>query len=66
MAKIGKITVYVEQGMNTQVLKVRTTGKVGAIPLNTVSADLSYPNKTSTPDAVSFWHAILTLVQAGF
>lgn len=62
MAKVGKMTIYVEQGFNTQVLRIRTTGVIGSIPLNTVSADKAYAFKTSAPDAKTFWEAINTLV----
>jgi hypothetical protein len=62
MAKVGKMTIYVEQGFNTQVVRIRTTGVVGSIPLNTITADQAYAFKTSAPDAKTFWEAINALV----
>jgi hypothetical protein len=63
MSKIGKITVYVEQGMHSQVIRVRTTGRAGAVSLNTVSLDTSYDFRTSAADAKLFWGAILALAE---
>lgn len=65
MARVGKITIYVDQTMNSQRISVRTTGQVGAIPLNTVSKDLSYNFKTSEPTAQQFWEDILSLASTG-
>lgn len=64
MARVGKITIYVDQTMNNQVLSVRTTGKSGSVPLNTVSLNQGYAYRTSAPDAKTFWESILTLAQA--
>lgn len=63
MAKVGKITVYVEQGFNTQVLRIRTTGKVGSTPLGTITLDPAYSSKVAAPDAKTFWLAILAQAQ---
>lgn len=64
MARVGKITIYVDQGFNTQVIKVRTVGTVGSTPVNTISIDQGYAYKTSAPDAKTFWENILTLANA--
>lgn len=64
MARVGKITVYVNQGAVAQQLSVRTTGAYGTVPLNTVTIDASYPTKTSESTAKAFWTDILNLVQA--
>lgn len=64
MARVGKLTIYVDQGMNSQTLSVRTTGKVGSISLNTVSTDQSYPYKTSSATAKDFWLGVIALAQA--
>lgn len=64
MARVGKITIYVDQGTNSQTLSVRTTGAAGSVPLNTVSVDQGYVFKTSEATAKAFWTDILTLAQA--
>jgi hypothetical protein len=65
MARTGKITIYVNQGMHTQSLSIRTTGKSGSVALNTISVDIPYTYRTSAPDALTFWTAILNLAIAG-
>lgn len=64
MARVAKITVYVEQTYGTQVLKVRTVGKVGSTPVNTISVDQGYAYKTAAVDAKTFWESILALSTA--
>lgn len=66
MARIGKLTVFVEQGMTGQVIRVRTTGKRGTILLNTVSTDTTYPSQSPSDTAPNFWHDALTKASATF
>lgn len=64
MARVGKITVYVDRTTHGQSLSIRTTGALGTVPLNTVSLDQGYAYQSSAPDAKTFWESILTLAQA--
>ena len=64
MARVAKITVYVDQTYNTQVLRVRTVGKVGSTAVNTITKDQGYAYKTAAVDAKTFWESILTLATA--
>lgn len=66
MARIGKITVFVEQGRIGQTLRVRTTGKRGTIILNTVTTDTNYPAQSPSDTAPDFWHDVLTKASATF
>lgn len=64
MARVGKITIYVDRTMTKQSISIRTTGALGSVSLNTVTSDLGYNYQTSAPDAKTFWESILTLAQA--
>jgi len=60
MAKIGKITIYVETQANSQIVRVRTTGKRGATNLNTISTDQGYLSQSPFDTAEHFWTDVLT------
>jgi hypothetical protein len=60
MAKIGKITITVTQSRNQQSLHIATTGSRGAVPLNTVTADVTATSQSPSPDAPTFWEDVLT------
>lgn len=60
MAKIGKITIYVETQQNSQVIKVRTVGKRGPTSLNTISTDKGYLSQSPFDTAHNFWTDVLT------
>lgn len=64
MARVAKITVYVDQTYNNQVLRVRTVGKVGTTNLNTINLDQGYAYKTAATDAKTFWENVLALATA--
>lgn len=59
MAQIGKITIYVKQAATTETISVRTVGKKGQVLLNTVSTDAGYASHSPSPDAATFWTAVL-------
>lgn len=59
MSKVGKITIYVEQAATTEVIRVRTTGSKGSVALNTISTDEGYVSHSPSPDAATFWTAVL-------
>jgi len=60
MAKIGKITIYVNTTMNGQSISVRTVGKRGKTQLNTISTDTAYITQSPFDTAANFWHDVLT------
>lgn len=60
MARIGKITVFVEQSAHAQTISVRTTGSVGSVALNNVSADVTDPSQSPHTSATAFWQDVLT------
>lgn len=62
MSKIGKLTVYVDQTRHGQNISVRTVGSRGAVALNTISLEIPTNSQSPSPDAETFWHAILSLV----
>lgn len=64
MSKVGKITIFVDQTRHQQNISVRTTGQRGAVPLNTISLEIPTASQSPSPDANTFWHAILSLVLA--
>lgn len=66
MARVGKITIFVEQGRIGQTLRVRTIGKRGTILLNTVTTDTNYPAQSPSDTASDFWHDVLTKASATF
>lgn len=59
MAKVAKITIFVEQSMNQETIRVRTTGLIGTTQLNTISTDVQYPSRSPSPDAPTFFAAVL-------
>lgn len=60
MAKIGKITIYVETQQNAQIVRVRTVGKRGPTALNTISTDQGYLSQSPFDTAHNFWTDVLT------
>jgi hypothetical protein len=64
MSNIGKMTIFVTQTVTGQQIKVRTTGKRGAVLLNTVSEDLTFTSQSPSSTAPIFWADVLTKVQA--
>jgi hypothetical protein len=58
--RIAKITIFVDQSRTTETLSVRTTGSKGTVALNTISNDMTYASHSPSPDAVTFWTAVLT------
>lgn len=64
MARVAKITVYVDQTYSTQVVRVRTVGKVGSTAVNTINLDQGYAYKTAAVDAKTFWESVLALATA--
>ena len=64
MAKIGKITIYVEESRSGHVLHVRTTGRKGTLSLNTVSLDPTYDYVNPGTTAPLYWKATLNEVVA--
>lgn len=57
MAKIGKLTMYVEESRTGHILRVRTTGRKGALSLNTVTFDHVYDYVNPSPTAMVYWLA---------
>lgn len=66
MAKVGKITIFVEQGRMGQTIRVRTTGQRGSVALNTITTDTPYPSQSPSDTASAFWHDVLTKASATF
>lgn len=64
MSKAGKFTIHVEHTRNGEVIRVRTAGLVASIPVNAISNDLGYGSRSSAPDPVTYWTAILNRVMA--
>lgn len=59
MSKAGKITVHVQHTRNGEVISVRTVGAVGSVPVNTISNAITYLSRSSAPDPVTYFTAIL-------
>ena len=66
MARVAKITIFVEQSMTGQILRVRTTGQRGTVLLNTISTDTEYPSQSPADTAANFYHDVLTKASATF
>lgn len=64
MAKVGKMTISVDGGTNTQRVVVSTTGRKGSVALNTTSKVLDQSFATGAANSDGFWLAILELVVA--
>lgn len=64
MARIGKITVFVDQSRNQQTISVRTTGARGAVNLSGVNADVTASSQSPTTTAVAFWQDVLSRASA--
>jgi len=64
MAKIGKITCYVEESRNGHIVRVRTTGSKGSLLLNTVNLDETYTYVNPGTTANAYWKAIMDQVSA--
>jgi hypothetical protein len=60
VSKVGKITIEVTQAATTEVITVRTTGSKGTVSLNTISTNQGYASHSPSPDAHTFWTAVLT------
>lgn len=57
MARIGKLTMYVDESRHGHILHVRTTGRKGSLSLNTVSFDEVYAFVNPAATAMSYWLA---------
>lgn len=66
MARTAKITIFVDQTVTGQIIRVRTTGKRGAVLLNTISTDTSYTSQSPASTAADFYHDVLTKASATF
>lgn len=62
MSKAGKLTVHVQHTRNGEVISVRTAGIVATVPVNAISNDLGYGSRSTAPDPVTYWTAILNRV----
>jgi hypothetical protein len=56
------MTIYVDQTRHGQNISVRTVGERGQVPLGTVDLEIPTNAQSPSPDANTFWHAVLTLV----
>lgn len=63
MARIGKITIYVEQTGKNQTQRVRTSGKIGTTSLNTIVSDTQFNTQSPHDTAHNFWTDVLTKAQ---
>lgn len=66
MARIGKITIYVDTTQNGQLVAIRTVGKRGQTLLNTVTNNTAYITQSPFDTAANFWHDVLTKAQTQF
>lgn len=66
MARIGKMTIYVDTTTNGQVVRLRTTGQRGTTLLNTVNNDTGYNDQSPFSTASVFWHDVLTKAATQF
>jgi hypothetical protein len=57
MARIGKLTLYVEEQRYGHIIRVRTTGKKGTMVLGGVTFDQQYNYVNPTVTAAGFWLA---------
>lgn len=60
MSDAGKITIRVAHSRNQETITVSTTGRVGSVPVNTISSKVTYSSRTAAPDAATYWDGILT------
>jgi hypothetical protein len=60
MARIGKITIFVDQSRNQQTISVRTTGSRGAVNLSGITADVTANSQSPTTTPVAFWQDVLS------
>lgn len=64
MSDAGKITVRVSHSRNQETITVGTTGKVGTVPVNTISSKTTYSSRSTATDASAYWIAVLQRVIA--
>jgi len=62
VSRIAKMTIFVDQTRHQQNISVRTVGARGQVALNTISLEIPSISQSPSPDAATFWHAILSLV----
>jgi hypothetical protein len=62
VSRIGKLTIFVDQTRHKQNISVRTVGARGPVALNTIKLEIPSDFQSPSPDAATFWHAILSLV----
>lgn len=60
---VGKITITVGQTTHGEHIAIRTTGKRGQVLLNTLKLDSDFNSQSPSPDAHTFWEAVLTRAQ---
>lgn len=60
MARIGKMTIYVDTTQNGQKISVRSVGARGTTLLNTINTTTAYNNQSPFDTAPNFWHDVLT------
>ena len=59
MSNAGKITITVTGSRNQETIQISTTGRVGSVPVNTISNKVTYPSRSSAADPVTYWTAVL-------
>jgi len=64
MARVGKITIMVDESRNGHALTIRTIGKKGTVLLNVLNEKKQYPYVNSAATAQSYWIATLNEVIA--
>lgn len=64
MSKAGKLVVYVQHTRNGEVISVRTKGVVASTPVNAINNDAGYGSRSTAPDSVTYWTAVLARVVA--
>lgn len=57
MARIGKLTIFVEEQRYGHIIRVRTTGKKGTLVLGTVTFDQQYNYVNMAANAPAYWLA---------
>lgn len=60
MARIGKITVTVDESLHGHTLTVKTVGKKGKTLLNVFNLHQVYDYQNSASTAAAYWSATLT------
>lgn len=63
MARVGKITISVETGNNTERISYSSTGRMATVALNNTSGIIDHPFRTTAATSDLYWTAIIEYVK---